>query len=190
MVMAYFRQLSSIQLQLLRKITQKILPVESTYSSYQNKIPLNVGQDVKLLCQPAQQCAHVQQYHTKLAKKLCNTIFILLWIYYTILGTYSQDNWMDVLDTSFSYFNLHKLKQPCTREKQEHLSPSYTSFNVVHVATCSLFQEPKTITPKLSPMHGIFEGSKEMEIRGSEIWAVWWVDRNSLSELSNCFLCF
>jgi len=39
-------------------------------------------------------------------------------------------------------------------------------------------------------MDGIFEGSKEVEICGSEIWAVWWVDRNSLSELCDCFLCF
>jgi len=132
----------------------------------------------------------VQQYHTKLARKLCNNIFILLWIYYTILGTYSQHNWTDVLRHLIILLKLHELKQPCTREKQKHLFPSYTSFNVVHVATCSLLQEPKTITPQLPPMHGIFEGSKEVEICGSEIWAVWWVDRNSLSELFNCFLCF
>jgi hypothetical protein len=32
------------------------------------------------------------------------------------------------------------------------------------MATSLLLQDPTTITPKLSPMDGIFEGSKEMEI--------------------------
>ena len=101
---------------------------------------------MKPLCQPAQQCADVPQYHTKLARKFCKTIFMLLGGYYNILGTYSQDNWMDVLDTSFSYLisiNLSSL----VPERNKSISPLPTPVSTLYMWPLAQFF--KNLRPSL-----------------------------------------
>ena len=83
--------------------------------------------------------------------------FFLLQIYYVILWTYL-------------YFSasLRQLQQNCTSEKQGQLSPSCTTSSFLH------FFDNFVIIPKPVLTAGVFEGSKEFEIWGSKIWAVWW----------------
>jgi len=46
------------------------------------------------------------------------------------------------------------------------------------------------ITFKPIPKDSIFEGSKEVEIWGSKVWAGWWLENNGPCELCGCFLWF
>jgi hypothetical protein len=57
---------------------------------------------------------------------------MLLGIYYIILGTYSQDNWMDISDTSFSYLiyiNLGSL----VPERHKSISPLPTPVSMMYM---------------------------------------------------------
>ena len=106
---------------------------------------------MKPLCQPAQQRADVQQYHTKLAQKFCKTIFMLLGIYYKILETYSQDNWMDVLDTSFTYLisiNLNSL----VPERNKSISPLPTPVSTLYTwPLAQYFKNLRSSLPNFLP---------------------------------------
>lgn len=65
---------------------------------------------------------------------------------------------MDLLHNSFFYIS------PSTSTALYQRQTRATSFTFDNFV----------ITPKPFPMAGIFEGSKEVEIWGSKIWAVWW----------------
>jgi hypothetical protein len=71
---------------------------------------------------------------------------------------------MDTLDTSFSYVISISLSS-LVPERNKSISLLPTPVSTLYVwPLAHFFQEPMTITPKLSPMDSIFEGSIEVEI--------------------------
>lgn len=89
--------------------------------------------------------------------------FLLLIIYYKILWTYSQDNYMDVSNTSFFLHFLHQPQQPCASDNS--IYPLFcTSLNFV---LAGHFFSNDAFIPKPFPMKCTSEGSKKDEIWGS-----------------------
>ena len=123
-----------------------------------------------------------------LPKKFYNTVCWLLLIY-CITFEHTRRIWGGCFTCLIFLRDLHQIQQPCSSEKQEHLSPSCTSLNCIH-ATASLLVSNLVIAFKPIPKDSIFEGSKEMEFWGSKIWAGWWVENNSPCLLCGCFLWF
>ena len=100
------------------------------------------------------------------------TLFLLLLIYYIIVWTYSYDNQMDASGTSFFLHNLHKFQQSYSSEKQEHLSRSCISFNLV-LSTTSSVTSPSL--PNLFPRMASLRAPKrwKSERAGFELYGGW-----------------
>lgn len=113
----------------------------------------SIGSPVQ--CHSPRVC-HIRRF----PKKSCYKIFLLL-IYYVILWTclYGFITHLIFLHISITFNSL---------------APARKKGNYLLLVALLHFFDNFVITPKPFPMAGVFEGSKEVEIWESKIWAVWW----------------
>jgi hypothetical protein len=93
---------------------------------------------------------------------------------------------MDVLHSSFFHIIFNSL---ALASNKHHQFPSCTTLNFVFSATLQHFSN-SLITLKRFLTDGNFVVSKEMQIGGSKICAVWWVRKKSPFEFGDCVPCF
>jgi hypothetical protein len=92
-------------------------------------------------------------------------LFLLLIIYHKILWTYSQDNYMEVSNTSFFYIfsiNFNSLVPVTTAS-----IPFFVPVWILYLQPPGHFFSNHAIIPKPFPMNCTSEGSKKDEIWGS-----------------------